>query len=134
MASLTAPAASLVALSTQRNCSASRGSSTSRAHSTSHARSTPCARSVSQATIATSAPVDQAHIPNVNNSHLPAGVDSKIWYCSFISTFFQWFAQQKNPWAMPSRQIVEVMQIMWDAFFEDIPQEITTTSVVYHLV
>ena len=44
------------------------------------------------------------------------------------------YCLQKNPWAITSRQAVPVIQIIWDHLFADIPQEIMTTSVIYHLV
>ena len=46
----------------------------------------------------------------------------------------QYIAQQKNPWVIASRQAVPVIQIIWDHLFADIPQEIMTTSAIYHLV
>lgn len=74
------------------------------------------------------------NVNNVNNSSLPAGTDMRTWRRVFIPTVFQYIARQPNPWAIPPRQIIPVMQIMWDAFFGDIPQEITATSVIYRLV
>ena len=71
---------------------------------------------------------------NLSNSHLPVGIDIKLWCQAFIPTLFQYFACQLNPWAIPPRQIIPIMQIMWDAFLDEIPQEITATGMIYWLV
>lgn len=39
-----------------------------------------------------------------------------------------------SPWAIPPKQIIPIMQIMWDAFFDNIPQEIMATGMIYQLV
>jgi hypothetical protein len=122
---VSANATSLMAQATSTQASASLGVSAT--------MSAPTATSVLMPTTAASNTSD-VHIVNVSNSHLPAGVDHKVFRRSFVSSLIQFWARQKNPWAVPSKLAVTVMQNAWDICFDDVPYEITTTSVVYRLV
>ena len=52
-----------------------------------------------------------------------------------VSTFIEWLAQQKNPWAVSPKQAVEVIQIIWDSVLASTtPYTVTPTSTVYKLV
>ena len=70
----------------------------------------------------------------VKNNQLPLGTDMTLWRRNFILNVIQYVTQQSNPWAVPPLQIIPVMQSLWEAFFDGIPQTITATSVIYRLV
>ena len=86
------------------------------------------------ATVSTSAPSESHTGGNVTNNRLPPGTDLRLWHRGFIPTFIQYMARQANPWAISPRQAVLVMQTIWDVLFGDLPQTITTNSVIYRLV
>ena len=71
----------------------------------------------------------------VNNSQLPIGVMLKVFHRCLVSTFIEWLAQQKNPWAVSPKWAVEVIQIIWDSVLTSTaPYTVTPTSTVYKLV
>ena len=71
----------------------------------------------------------------VNNSQLPIGVMPKVFRHCLVSTFIEWLAQQKNPWAVSPKWAVEVVQIIWDSVLTSTaPYTVTPTSTVYKLV
>lgn len=71
----------------------------------------------------------------VNNSQLPTGVTPKVFRRCLVSTFIEWLAQQKNPWAVSPKRAAEVIQIIWDSVLASTaPCTVTPTSAVYKLV
>ena len=71
---------------------------------------------------------------NAKNSQLPPGANIMIWQQNFVPMIIQYISQHLNPWAIPPLQLLPIMQIIWDALFDSIPQMITTTSMIYCLV
>ena len=69
----------------------------------------------------------------LSNNDLPDGVDLKIWRRSFVSTFMQYVGSSPNPWDIPAKQAVEIMQKIWDATGGP-DYVITTSTAVYQKV
>lgn len=148
--SLTAQAASLAPPSNkrQRSCSASTTPTDAQAASLAppsnkRQRSRSGSRAPSSSRAPSATPVDgpssalpsaEPHVSgSVKNSDLPKGTDITVWRRSFIPTLIQFVARQENVWAVPTLQLVPVIQVIWDVLF-NIPQEITASSPIYRLV
>ena len=71
---------------------------------------------------------------SVKNGDLPQGTDITVWCRQFVPTLVNYISQHSNPLAVPSLKLVQVMQAIWNELFEAIPQDITTSSVIYCLV
>ena len=55
----------------------------------------------------------------------------KVFHHCLVSTFIEWLAQQKNPFAVSPKQAVEVIQIIWDSVLTSTaPYTVTPTSTV----
>ena len=116
----------------QRSCSDSHSCSHSHAPSAMHtvAPVEPLP-SIAATTTTILAPTEPHTSGNIRNNSLPPGTDLRTWCWCFIPTIFQYIVHQLNPWAIASWQIIPIMQTVWDTFFNEIPQTITTTCLVY---
>jgi hypothetical protein len=65
------------------------------------------------------------------NNNLPDGVEAKLWRLVFVSTNVQYVGSVTNPWEIPVKTACEIMQLIWDAIFPDIPYMVTSTSTVF---
>lgn len=63
----------------------------------------------------------------------PDNIDSKWMRYTFISTYISFVSQTADPWDVPTRQAIEVMQKIWDAT-SDYKYEITASTLVYQKV
>ena len=130
MASLEAPSTQR-----QRSCSGSRSRSRSCAPSAACTVSPVEPLSSIAATTTTILAIAEPHTSgNITNNSLPPGTDLRTWRRCFIPTIIQYIARQLNPWAIASRQMIPIMQTIWDTFFSEIPQTITATCPIYRLV
>jgi hypothetical protein len=68
------------------------------------------------------------------NNDLPNGVETKLWRLVFVSTYLAYVGTVSNPWEIPVKTACEIMQLIWDAIFPDIPYTVTSTSSVYLIV
>ena len=68
------------------------------------------------------------------NNNLPDGTKTKLWRPVFISTYLAYVGSVANPWEIPVKTACEIMQLIWDAIFSDIPYIVTSTSSVYLIV
>jgi hypothetical protein len=46
----------------------------------------------------------------------------------------QYVGSLTNPWEIPVKKACEIMQLIWDELFPDIPYTVTPTSAVYIIV
>ena len=81
-------------------------------------------------------PVPQAakRAKKPGNNDLPDGVEAKLWRPVFVSTYMQYVGSVTNPWEIPVKTACEIMQLIWDAIFPDIPYMVTGTSTVFLIV
>ena len=82
-------------------------------------------------------PISQSKHTDISKSAtgtLPAGTDVGKWCHSLISTYIQVVSSSANPWDIPPKYAIEVLQKLWDIFFPDIPQIVTMTSPIYKKV
>jgi hypothetical protein len=64
---------------------------------------------------------------------LPDWIDQK-WFCHvFVTSYMAFVGQTADPWDVPVKQAIKVMQKIWDAT-SDIEYEITSSSPVYQKV
>lgn len=68
------------------------------------------------------------------NGDLPSDIDFKTWRRVFVPTFIRWVSQQDNPFEHNAKRACEIMQIIWDAIFGDVPYMIIQSGPVYILV
>jgi len=68
------------------------------------------------------------------NGDLPSDIDYKVWRRVFVPTFMRWVSQQDNPFEHNAKLASEVMQLIWDNIFPDVPYMIIPSGPVYVLV
>ena len=68
------------------------------------------------------------------NNDLLDGVETKLWHPVFVSTYLAYVGTMSNPWEIPVKTACEIMQLIWDAIFPDIPYMVTSTSSIYLIV
>ena len=64
---------------------------------------------------------------------LPDSVDAKWFRHTFIPAYMAYVGQLKDPWDVPAKQAVEMMQKIWDETGGP-DYEITTSTAVYQKV
>src|SRR5690348_13776819 len=64
---------------------------------------------------------------------LPDWVNPTWFRYTFVTTYMSFVGQTTNPWDVPVKQAVVVMQKIWDAISHQ-PYEITSSSVLYRKV
>jgi hypothetical protein len=69
----------------------------------------------------------------VGSQAFPDNIDLKWFRYTFISTYITFVSQTADPWDVPVRQAIEVMQKIWDATSDD-KYEIMTSTLVYQRV
>ena len=62
---------------------------------------------------------------------LPARTNVGKWHHSLISTYIRIVSSSANPWDIPPKYSIEILQKLWDTFFPNIPQVVTVTSPIY---
>ena len=128
MASLEAPSTQC-----QRSCSGSHSRSCAPSAVHTVAPVEPLS-SIAATTTTILAPTEPHTSGNIMNNSLPPGTDLRTWHWCYIPTIIQYIARQLNPWAIASRQMIPIMQTIWDTFFSEIPQTIMATCPIYRLV
>jgi hypothetical protein len=74
------------------------------------------------------------HTKKPGNNDLPNGVETKLWRPVFVSTYLVYVGSMANPWEIPVKMACEIMQLIWDEIFPNIPYTVTSTSSVYLIV
>jgi hypothetical protein len=64
---------------------------------------------------------------------LPDWIDQKWFRHVFVTSYIAFVGQTANPWDVPVKQAIEVMQKIWDAT-TDIEYEITSSTAVHQKV
>ena len=67
------------------------------------------------------------------NEELPRWIDSQWFRHTFVTTYMAFVGQTTNPWDVPVKQSVKVMQKIWDAT-SSFEYAVTTNTAVYHKV
>jgi hypothetical protein len=62
-------------------------------------------------------------------------LEGGVWRKRVISTLFRWAGTQPNPWIMPDVKVVDALEKICDAYYDQsIQLAITTTSTAFCLV
>jgi hypothetical protein len=64
---------------------------------------------------------------------LPDWIDQKWFRHVFVTSYMAFVGQTADPWDVPVKQAVKVMQKIWDATTDN-EYEITTSTAVFHKV
>ena len=67
------------------------------------------------------------------NEELPEWVEAHWFWHMFVTTYMAFVGQTMNPWDVPIKQLVKVMQKIWDATNSN-EYEIMVSTAVYHKV
>ena len=67
------------------------------------------------------------------NKELPDWIDQWWFHQTFIMTYMSFIAQSANPWDIPSKQGLEVMQMIWNATNGN-DYQITISTLIYQKV
>ena len=70
---------------------------------------------------------------NTQNEELPDWVEAHWFRHMFVTTYMAFVGQTMNPWDVPIKQSVKVMQKIWDATNGN-NYEITVSTAVYQKV
>ncbi|KAH9038774.1 hypothetical protein EDB85DRAFT_2141661 [Lactarius pseudohatsudake] len=83
-----------------------------------------------QLVVQKSSTADKTASKKPRNEELPKWVKIDWFRHTFVTTYMAFVGQTNNPWEVPARQSVQVMQKIWDATSEH-EFEITTSTTVY---
>jgi hypothetical protein len=67
------------------------------------------------------------------NVELPKWVNA-LWFChTFVTTYMEFVSKTADPWDVPVKQVIKVMQKIWDvtSFYN---YEIILSSIIYQKV
>jgi hypothetical protein len=67
------------------------------------------------------------------NEELPDWVEAQWFRHTFVTTYMAFVGQTTDPWDVPVKQSVKVMQKIWDAT-SDNEFKITSSTAIYHKV
>lgn len=68
------------------------------------------------------------------NGDLPNDIEFKTWRRAFVPTYIRRVSQHDNPFEHNAKLACEIMQIIWDDIFADVPYMIIQSGPVYALV
>ena len=67
------------------------------------------------------------------NEELPQWIETQWFRHTFVTTYMAFVGQTMNPWEVPVKQSISVMQMIWDAT-SSYEYAVTTDTAVYHKV
>ena len=89
--------------------------------------------SIQQLIVQKPSKASETAIKKARNEELPNWVDLQWFRHTFVTTYMAFVGQTTDPWDVPVKQSVKVMQNIWDAVSSD-EYEITASSAVYQKV
>ena len=67
------------------------------------------------------------------SEELPDWIDARWFRQIFVTTYMSFVGQSVDPWDVPAKRAVEVMQAIWDTTNDKV-YEVTTSTAVYQKV